>query len=98
MCPRNRIKPIPGFVALRRFRNDLAHGIVNKCANSLEETKALRRQAKDIVAELFVILQQRGYEIPRDTNSYDALAGQDTEQPTAPAAAGQHCGLMPAKG
>jgi hypothetical protein len=64
----------PGFAKLYRFRNDLAHGVINSSATSLEKTLELREQAKQIVAELFIILERRGLQVSRDTTYYDALA------------------------
>ena len=64
----------PGFDELCRFRNDISHGVINNSADSLEETKRLRQQAKDIVDDLFKIAEQSaGHTIPRMTNYYDAI-------------------------
>lgn len=71
----------PGFAKLYRFRNDISHGHVNKIARSLEETKTLRQQAKDIVEELFIIMQKHGYNIPRDTTYKQALTSENQRCP-----------------
>jgi hypothetical protein len=63
----------PGFAKLYKFRNDISHGVINKNAQSLEETKELRQQAKDMVAEFFRILRKHGYDIPRNTSYYQAI-------------------------
>jgi hypothetical protein len=63
----------PGFAKLYKFRNDISHGVINKSAQSLEETKELRQQAKDMVAEFFRILRKHGYDIPRNTTYYQAI-------------------------
>ena len=63
----------PGFQTLHEFRNDLAHGTVNDVAGSVDNAIELRRQTKVIVDKLFAILKTHGYDIPRDTNYFDAL-------------------------
>ncbi len=63
----------PGFAELYKFRNDLSHGAVNRSAHSLVQAQHLRDQAKDIVSELFIILEKRGHDIPRDTTYYQAI-------------------------
>jgi hypothetical protein len=44
----------PGFNRLYDFRNDIAHGKINRLAN-FNDTHVLRQQAKDIVGELLEI-------------------------------------------
>lgn len=64
----------PGFAELYRFRNDISHGVINRSADSLKETRRLRKQAKDMVNELFKIAEKSaGRPIPRVTNYYDAI-------------------------
>jgi hypothetical protein len=63
----------PGFAKLYRFRNDLSHGVVNKSARSLTEAQQLRQQAKDLVANLFDILEKHGQIVSRDMTYYEAI-------------------------
>ena len=63
----------PGFAALYRFRNDLAHGIVNSTAHSLSETERLREQTKEIAAELYAILEKWGTPVSHDTTFFQAI-------------------------
>jgi len=55
----------PGYASLYKFRNDLSHGKISKCAKSLENTKILRQQAKDIVDKLYLSLLMNKIKIPR---------------------------------
>jgi hypothetical protein len=63
----------PGFAKLYRFRNDLAHGVVNSSAQSLTEAQRLRTQAKDIVRSLFKVAERRGHVLPQSTDYYRAI-------------------------
>ena len=67
-------RKFPGFAKLYRFRNDLSHGVINSSAESLAEAQELRKQAKAIVANLFAIASNAGYEIPRVTTYQDAIS------------------------
>lgn len=67
-------RKFPGFAKLYKFRNDLSHGVINSSANSLPEAQKLRKQAKAIVADLFAIARDAGYEIPRVTTYQQAIA------------------------
>ena len=62
-----------GFAKLYRFRNDLSHGVINRSADSLRETRHLRQQAIDMVADLFAIVQKHGHSIPRNATYYQAI-------------------------
>ena len=64
----------PGFAKLYRFRNDLSHGVLSMSAHSIDQAKQLRCQAKDIVEQMFTILERRGHSIRRDTTYYQAIA------------------------
>jgi len=63
----------PGFAQLYRFRNDISHGVINKRGRSLAKAHRLRQQATEMVAEMFAILQSRGYRIPRTTTYWQAI-------------------------
>jgi hypothetical protein len=71
----------PGFAQLYRFRNDLAHGIVNSSARSLAKAQGLRKQAKGVVASLFAIAARHGHAIPTPIDYYKAIGMQ---QPITP--------------
>lgn len=75
--PKKIRRRFPGFAKLYKFRNDISHGVINESARSPKETKKVRQQAKDIVNEFFRILRKRGYDIPRNTSYYEALAIND---------------------
>jgi hypothetical protein len=45
----------PGFDKIHSFRNDISHGRINGAAKSLETTRKLRQQAKDLVTQLYNI-------------------------------------------
>ena len=61
-----------GYSELYSFRNDIAHGVVNKSAKSLPNAKMLRQQAKDIVKKLYDILNEKEIKIPRLVTYKDA--------------------------
>ena len=63
----------PGFAALYRFRNDLAHGVINRTARSLPRVVRLRQQAKDIVDDLFAVAERAGHSIPRVITYQEAI-------------------------
>ena len=64
----------PGFERLYQFRNDIAHGKINRFAN-FKDTHVLRQQAKDIVSELIKIANQHvDKPIFRMTTYFDAIS------------------------
>jgi hypothetical protein len=63
----------PGFAQLYRFRNNIAHGVINRSGRSLSEAERLRQQAKGIVSELFAVLEVRGHRIRRATTYFQAI-------------------------
>lgn len=63
----------PGFAELYRFRNDVAHGVVNSSARSLLKTQRLRDQAKDISKALFEIAGAHGHALQPSTDYYKAI-------------------------
>ena len=62
-----------GFAGLYRFRNDISHGVINSSGRSLPKAQHLRECAKDIVAELFAILEHRGHKVRRATSYWKAI-------------------------
>ena len=63
----------PGFAALYRFRNDISHGVINSNGRSLVKAQELRQRAKDIVSELFVIVEHQGRKVRRATSYWKAI-------------------------
>lgn len=62
----------PGFQAIYDFRNNIAHGHIDLSLTNFRETERLRRQAKDIVDNLFSILTANACDIPR-LETYNSL-------------------------
>ncbi len=62
----------PGFKKIHGFRNDVAHGTINKLA-VIKNAEKLRQQAKAIVNELFKIAENAGYKIPRNITYQSAI-------------------------
>ena len=77
----------PGFAELYRFRNDVAHGVVNRNAKSLPKTQRLRAQAKDISRALFEIAGGHGHRFKPSTDYYKAIGmhldGRTSNNPLA---------------
>ena len=63
----------PGFAELYRFRNEIAHGIVNASAKSLKKTQHLRKQAKQISKSLFEIAGANGHMLQPSTDYFKAI-------------------------
>ena len=79
---KNLLERFPGFEEIHRFRNDVAHGVIDKSLANLDDTKRLRGQAIDIVRDLFDIAAIAGHEIQRVvTYSMAISSGPDTEEP-----------------
>jgi hypothetical protein len=64
----------PGFAEIYKFRNDISHGQVNKCAASMATANRLRQSAKDLVAGLYHATAKAGCDIPRITTYRQAIA------------------------
>jgi hypothetical protein len=64
---------VSGFAELYRFRNDVAHGVVNLSARSLQKTQRLRNQAKEISRSLFEIAGGHGHAHQPSTDYYKAI-------------------------
>jgi hypothetical protein len=62
-----------GFAQLYRFRNDISHGVINRTGRSFSDAQRLRQQAKEIVSDLFAVLERRGHRIPRTTSYFRAI-------------------------
>ena len=63
----------PGFNEIHKFRNDISHGKVDKTITNRNDAEKLRQQAKNIVDELFDIIANADYKIPRDKTYKDAI-------------------------
>ena len=72
----------PGFAELYKFRNDISHGQVNKCAASMATADRLRQCAKDLVAALYDATSKAGCEVPRITTYKEAIAFFNDVNPT----------------
>jgi hypothetical protein len=73
----------PGFNRLYSFRNDVAHGKINRFAN-FRDTQMLRQQAKDMVSQLLEIANQHvDMPIMRRVTYVDAVANFSRMHPTA---------------
>jgi hypothetical protein len=72
----------PGFAELYKFRNDISHGQVNKCAASLVTAMRLRQNAKDLVATLYDATSKAGLDVPRITTYQEAIASFTDVNPT----------------
>jgi len=69
-------KNFPGFSRIYQFRNDVAHGNINRHL-TLRETEKLRFQAKSIVDNLLLIAADNDCIIPRDMTYYMAITEPD---------------------
>jgi hypothetical protein len=72
----------PGFSELYKFRNDISHGQVNRCAASNATATRLRQNAKDLVAALYDATLRIGVEVPRITTYNEAVATFTNVNPT----------------
>jgi hypothetical protein len=62
-------RKFPGFSDIYKFRNEISHGNINMKLARFDKAKDLRIKSKDIVDNLFGIMEKAGYKIPRD-NTY----------------------------
>ncbi len=67
-------KKFPGFNKIYNFRNEISHGHINRDIAKITETEILRKQAKDIVDQLFKIITKAGYPIKRNITYEIAIA------------------------
>jgi hypothetical protein len=72
----------PGFAELYKFRNDISHGQVNRCAGSLATAKRLRQNAKDLVADLYSATSKAGCKVPRIVTYQDAMSSFSDLKPS----------------
>jgi hypothetical protein len=63
----------PGFEAIRRFRNGVSHGRIDRSATTLENAKGLRTQAKAIVDRLLHIARDNDLAIDRAVDYQRAI-------------------------
>lgn len=72
-------KQFPGFRRIYQFRNNVAHGKINRRI-SLEDAKKLRMQAKSIVDTLLSTALELGCYIPREVTYTMAIANTNNKQ------------------
>ena len=65
-----------GFDIIYKFRNNIAHGIIDKSSANLKTAENLRIQAKSIVDDLYNIASQAGFEISRSI-TYELAIGYE---------------------
>jgi hypothetical protein len=68
----------PGFEAIRRFRNGVSHGIIDRSAATLENAKRLRVAAKAIVNRLLEIARDNHIPINRAVEYQTAINGPES--------------------
>ena len=67
----------PGFQAIRKFRNDVSHGIIDRSVATLGTAKQLRIAAKAIVDRLSDIARERHIGIKRGVEYEMAISSTD---------------------
>lgn len=81
-------RKFPGFDKIYEFRNSVSHGVINRSDASLENTMKLRKQAKEIVDQLFSIAKSAGHEIPRVVSYEMAISSEEEIVDTVPSTRG----------
>jgi len=71
----------PGFSRINNFRNDIAHGKIDRTCANLREAENLRNNAKKIVNNLFEIAEDAGYNIDRGITYEIAISGINNNYP-----------------
>lgn len=59
-------RKFPGFSDIYKFRNNISHGSINLNLTKFDKANDLRNKAKDIVDNLFSVMEIAGYKIPRE--------------------------------
>ena len=59
-------RKFPGISDISKFRNEISHGNINTNLAEFDKVIDLRIKSKDIVDNLFRIMEKSGYKIPRD--------------------------------
>jgi len=67
----------PGFQAIREFRNNVSHGIIDRSITTLYTAKQLRIKAKDIVDRLLYIARENEIDIQRGVEYEMAISSTD---------------------
>ncbi|MBI3152818.1 MAG: hypothetical protein HYZ21_11835 [Chloroflexi bacterium] len=68
----------PGFQAIREFRNNVSHGIVDRTMAKLAAAKELRIAAKAIVDRLVTIAKDNGIELERGIEYEMAISSTES--------------------
>ena len=88
--PPQGLPPIPlllrpetpsGFSRIYHFRNNIAHGKIDRSSANLVDAENLRRQAKEIVDELIKIAEEADYKIERGITYEIAIYGRNNNGP-----------------
>jgi len=67
----------PGFAAIREFRNNISHGIIDRSIATLAKAKELRSAAKAIVDRLLSIARESKFDIQRGVEYEMAISSAD---------------------
>jgi len=73
----------PGVEEIRNFRNDVAHGIINRPTATLDNAKRLRLRAKQIVDHLLEIAKKNGIPVDRGVEYEMAISTTPAESADA---------------
>ncbi|OFW64864.1 MAG: hypothetical protein A2Y74_09215 [Actinobacteria bacterium RBG_13_63_9] len=75
----------PGFGEIYNFRNDVAHGRIDRTLANPDSVTELRTKAKRIVQKLFEIALDAGHDIPRLVTYQMAVSSEQSTQGTTDA-------------
>ena len=75
---RELFERFPGLEEIKRFRNGVAHGEIDKSLANRDDAKTLRDQAKVIVTDLFEIAEGEGHQIER-VMTYERVISSDPD-------------------
>lgn len=67
----------PGFQRIRKFRNDVSHGVIDRSTATIEVAKELRKSAKAIAEHIVEIGRARGLNIERAVEYEMAISSSD---------------------
>lgn len=67
----------PGFQRIRRFRNNVSHGVIDRSVATLDVAKELRKSAKAIVERIIAVGRDRGLDIEPSVEYEMAIASSE---------------------
>lgn len=70
-------REFPRFEAIRKFRNDVSHGIIDRSAATLATAKELRLAVKAMVDKLLDLAERNGFPIDRGIEYEMAISTTD---------------------